>query len=47
MLVKILHMRQDLFIITIKKRNKGIYGKSFKKDLAELKEEAIDTQMIP
>ena len=30
-----------------KKRNKGIYGKDSKKDLAELKEEGIDTQMIP
>ena len=30
-----------------KKRNKGIYGKASKKDLAELKEEGIDTQMIP
>tara|TARA_Y100001936_G_C16030711_1_gene645349 strand:- start:422 stop:853 length:432 start_codon:yes stop_codon:yes gene_type:complete len=30
-----------------KKRNKGIYGKASKKDLKELKEEGIDTQMIP
>ena len=30
-----------------KKRNKGIYGKASKKDLTELKEEGIDTQMIP
>ena len=30
-----------------KKRNKGIYGKASNKDLKELKEEGIDTQMIP
>ncbi len=30
-----------------KKRNKGIYGKASKKDLKELKEEGIDTQIIP
>ena len=30
-----------------KKRDKGIYGKASKKDLKELKEEGIDTQMIP
>ena len=30
-----------------KKRNKGIYGKASKKDLTELKEEGIDTQIIP
>ena len=30
-----------------KNRNKGIYGKASKKDLKELKEEGIDTHMIP
>ena len=30
-----------------KKKSKGIYGKASKKDLNELKEEGIDTQMIP
>jgi hypothetical protein len=30
-----------------KKRSKGIYGNASKKDLLELKEEGIDTQMIP
>ena len=30
-----------------KKRNKGIYGKASKKDLKDLKEEGIDTQLIP
>ena len=30
-----------------KKKNKGIYGTASKKDLKELKEEVIDTQLIP
>ena len=30
-----------------RKRNKGIYGKASKKDLKELNEEGIDTQLIP
>ena len=30
-----------------KKKSKGIYGNATKKDLRELKEEGIDTQMIP
>ena len=30
-----------------KKRNKSIYGNASKKDLKELKEEGIETQMIP
>ena len=30
-----------------KKKSKGIYGNASKKDLKELKEEGIDTQMIP
>ena len=30
-----------------KKKSKGIYGNATKKDLAELKEEGIDTQIIP
>ena len=30
-----------------KKKSKGIYGTASKKDLKELKEEGIDTQMIP
>jgi len=30
-----------------KKKSKGIYGNATKKDLKELKEEGIDTQMIP
>ena len=30
-----------------KKKSKGIYGKASKKDLKELKEEGIDTHMIP
>ena len=31
----------------LKKKSKGIYGNASKKDLLELKEEGIDTQMIP
>ena len=30
-----------------KKKSKGIYGSASKKDLKELKEEGIDTQIIP
>ena len=30
-----------------KKESKGIYGSASKKDINELKEEGIDTQMIP
>jgi hypothetical protein len=30
-----------------KKKSKGIYGSASKKDVLELKEEGIDTQMIP
>ena len=30
-----------------KKKSKGIYGRASKSDLKELKEEGIDTQMIP
>ena len=30
-----------------KKRNKGIYGKASKKDLKELKEEGINTRILP
>ncbi len=30
-----------------KKNSKGIYGNASKKDLIELKEEGIETQMIP
>tara|TARA_B100000963_G_scaffold293152_1_gene263499 strand:- start:54 stop:482 length:429 start_codon:yes stop_codon:yes gene_type:complete len=30
-----------------KKKSKGIYGSASKKDINELKEEGIDTQMIP
>ena len=31
----------------VKKKSKGIYGKASKKDLVELKEEGINTHMIP
>ena len=40
-------MRRDQYITTTKKKNKGIYGTASKQDLKELKEEGIDTQMIP
>ena len=40
-------MRQDQFIIIVKKKSKGIYGSASKEDLKELKEEGIDAQMIP
>ena len=46
-MVKILPMKRDPYIIIIKKKSKGIYGNASKKDLLELKEEGIDTQMIP
>ena len=35
------------FIKDNKKKAKGIYGNASKKDLNELKEEGIDTQMMP
>ena len=40
-------MRQDQFIIMVKKKSKGIYGSASKEDLKELKEEGRDAQMIP
>ena len=47
MSVKILPMKQDLSIMVEKKKKKGIYGSASKQDLKELKEEGINTQMIP
>ena len=40
-------MKLDQSIIMIKKKSKGIYGTASQDDLKELKEEGIDTQMIP
>ena len=40
-------MKPDLFIIMTKKKTKGIYGRASKEDLKELKDEGIETQMIP
>ena len=40
-------MRRDQYTITVKKKNKGIYGSASKQDLKELKEEGIDTQILP
>ena len=47
MWVKILRMKQDQYIIIKIKKKRGIYGKASLKDVKELKEEGIDTQMIP
>ena len=47
MLEKILHMRQDQFTITIKKKDKGIYGNASSKDIKELSEEGIEIETIP
>ena len=40
-------MKLDQFIIKIKKNLKGIYGEASKEDLKELKEEGIETEIIP
>jgi len=40
-------MKLDQLIIMKKKASKGIYGSASKKDLKELKEEGIGTQIIP
>ena len=40
-------MRHDLYTMIKKKKSKGIYGSASKKDLLELKEEGIKTQIIP
>ena len=47
MWVKTSPKKPDLFITTIVKKKKGIYGTASKKDLEELKEEGIYAQMIP
>ena len=47
MLVKILLMRLDLFTMIKKRKQKVFMVVLSKKDLKELKEEGIDTQMIP
>ena len=47
MLVKILHMRQGQYIITTKKKEKGIYGSASKEEIKDLKEEGIDAEVIP
>ena len=39
-------MKQDQYIMTIKNK-KGIYGSASKKEVQELKEEGIETEMIP
>lgn len=39
-------MRQGQFIIT-RKRKKGIYGKASSEEVKELKNEGIETEIIP
>ena len=43
----IFHMKQDQYIIIKKKTKKGIYGNASTKEIKELKEEGIETEMIP
>ena len=40
-------MKQDLCIIITKKKSKGIYGKATVNEILELKDEGIDTDVIP
>ena len=40
-------MRQDQSIIMKKKKDKGIYGTASNEELKELKEEGINTEVIP
>ena len=47
MWVKILLMKQGLFIIKIKKLQKGFMALQQKRDLKELKEEGIEAEIIP
>ena len=47
MLEKILLMKLDQFITTIKKRDKGIFGTATNDEINELKEEGIKTQVVP
>ena len=44
---KIFHMKQDQFIMEKKKSKKGIYGSATSKQIKELKEEGIETALIP
>ena len=39
--------KQDLFIMTIKKKNKGIFGTTTNDELKELKEEGVNVEVIP
>ena len=40
-------MRQDLYIMIVKKKTKGIYGSASMEEVKELKAEGIDTEIIP
>ena len=47
MLEKILLMRHDLFIYNNKKKKKGIFGTASIDQIKELREEGIETEVIP
>ena len=47
MWVKILLMRREQYIIMKKKNKKGIYGTASNNEIKELKEEGINTKVIP
>ena len=47
MLVITLLMKQGLFIMIKKKKEKGIYGTASNDEIKELKEEGIETEVIP
>ena len=47
MLEKIFPMRRDLYTTTKTKQKKGIYGSASFNEIKELKDEGIDTEMIP
>ena len=47
MLEKILLTKQDLYITTRKKKYKGIFGSASNEEIKELKEEGIETEVIP
>ena len=42
-----LPIKQDHYIIIIKKNHKGIYGSASKKQIKELQDEGIETQTFP
>ena len=44
---KIFHMRQGLFITIKKKKKRGIYGSASFDEIKELRDEGIETEVIP